>query len=145
MNSTLAPLDYRRVGLLSVALGFALGSHGCAGANQGVSQGVSQGSVNSPITPAMIREISVMDAYEAVEQLRPTWLRRRGRASISFPMSNIPVVYLNGVRIQNELTSSLRQMDISGVKLIEFIGPADATTRFGTGHSGGIIAVQVGP
>ena len=91
----------------------------------------------------MIREISVEDAYEAVQRLRPTWLRRRGRASLSFPTSNAPVVYLNGIR--NGPISSLRQMNILGVHLIEFIGVADATTRFGTGHAGGVIAVQIGP
>ena len=36
----------------------------------------------------------------------------------------------------------LRSMSVSAIAEIRFVGPADATTRFGTGYTAGVILVS---
>jgi hypothetical protein len=52
-----------------------------------------------------------------------------------------PVVYVQGVRY-GELRD-LQRMNLDEVREVEFIDAASATTRFGTGHSGGAIMVSI--
>lgn len=91
------------------------------------------------ITAEEIAGINVMDAYEAVRQLRPEFLRARGSFSIRSAEGQYPVVYVGGVRY-GEL-NQLRTIRANEVHSIRFIGAADATTRWGTGHAGGVIEV----
>jgi hypothetical protein len=51
------------------------------------------------------------------------------------------VVYVQGIR-HGPLTS-LQQMNLDRVRRVEFIDGRDATTRFGTGHGGGVIMVDL--
>ena len=51
------------------------------------------------------------------------------------------MVYIAGVR-EGPL-NTLRGIELSDVLRIEYINPLDATTRFGTGHSGGVISVDL--
>lgn len=99
----------------------------------------SQGRDRNLITAEDIAGINVMDAYEAVRQLRPEFLRARGSFSIRSAEGQYPVVYVGGVRY-GEL-NQLRAIRANDVLSIRFIGAADATTRWGTGHAGGVIEV----
>lgn len=99
----------------------------------------SQGRDRNLITAEEIEGINVMDAYEAVRQLRPEFLRARGSFSIRSAEGQYPVVYVGGVRY-GEL-NQLRGIRANEVHSIRFIGAADATTRWGTGHAGGVIEV----
>lgn len=85
------------------------------------------------ITAEEIAAANVYNAYDAVTKLRPLFLQQRG--------SSPPVVYVDNVRYGAPAT--LRDIPTTNVQRIEYIGANDATTRFGTGHSGGVIMVSM--
>lgn len=100
--------------------------------------GRSLGSRNV-ITESEIASVNVGTIYEVVQQLRPHFLQGRGQSSIQDPGSSAPVVYVNGVRYGSpDVLRSLRSMD---VREIRYLSASDATTRYGTGHVGGVIEV----
>jgi hypothetical protein len=76
-------------------------------------------------------------AYGIIENLRPLWLRKRGRSSI-MNESDI-AVYVDGSRYGTP--SDLRSISAMSVESLRFFPPAEATNRFGTGHVHGIIMV----
>ena len=79
------------------------------------------------------------DASEAVRMLRPEWLHARGATSFSGPGVPELLIYLDGQRMG--LRQVLAQYALAGIKEIRFYSAADATQRWGTGHSGGVIEI----
>jgi hypothetical protein len=80
-----------------------------------------------------------LTAHEIINHLRPEWLRPRGAVSLQSPNASYPVVYVNGTRYGP--LDSLRQLPSDSIRQIEYMGASDATTRFGTGHPGGVIMI----
>lgn len=97
---------------------------------------------SGPITEEQIADLSVSDAYEVLQRLRPTWLRSRGRSSLAHHEDAQPVVYLDSMRYGS--VDVLRRINVESIQQIEFLHARDATTRFGSGHSGGAIMVSTG-
>ena len=81
-------------------------------------------------------------AFELIKRLRPNWLVPRGQNSFSADNVAYPVVYLDAVRHGN--VSALRHITPGEIQRVEFIGTADATTRWGTGHRAGVINIVTG-
>jgi len=76
-------------------------------------------------------------AYGMVENLRPLWLQKRGRSSI---MNEGEIaVYVDGSRYGTP--NSLRSISAFSVDSMRFLTPSEATNRYGTGHTHGIIMV----
>lgn len=115
--------------------------------------GAGSGPANSPDAPAdaeaetrsyprnrisraeiMERGDNASTAMEVVRRLRPAWLLARGAD---------PVVYVDNVRRPGGV-DALFNVPVGQIRLLEFIGAADATTRWGTGHTGGVIQVVTG-
>ena len=97
-------------------------------------------SSRSAITADEIAAIQVRTALDAVERLRPTWLRSRGMTNVRSGEQDHPIVFLNGNRYGE--IGTLRDIQATDVVTISFIEPSDATTRYGTGYPGGIIDVR---
>ncbi|MCC6774419.1 MAG: hypothetical protein IT360_24760 [Gemmatimonadaceae bacterium] len=92
------------------------------------------------IIEAEIAASGATSAMEAVQRLRPAMLRSRGAgSSVSNPGGDPIAVYVDGVRAGGP--EALNNVTGLSVKEIRFIGAADATTRFGTGHVSGAILV----
>lgn len=91
------------------------------------------------ITQAEIARASVATAYDAVQRLRPAFLRTRGRGSFRFDPQQA-VVYLDGTPIGGP--DALRRINSTDVHAIRYLRGPDATTRYGTGHEGGAILVE---
>ncbi len=119
---------------LAIALGVA--TLACAPATQTTGTGTSRRTLLGDA----IRAASVSSAYDAVARLRPEWLRRRGRSSVRDPGAGAVVVYLDGIRHGG--TDALRSIPAESVLQMEYLSGAEATTRFGTGHGGGVILVR---
>jgi len=83
------------------------------------------------------------NAMGLIRRLRPAWLRSRGSNSFNSPGAMYPTVYVDNMRREGGL-SALFQVPTSEIRMMEFIGPADATTRWGTGHSAGVIRIVTG-
>ena len=115
-----------RIMVASFAL--AVGLAGCAGTG---GAGVGGGSANELSEADFTPDMQVLTLYQAVQRLRPAWLRGRGGQS--------PRVYVDGVmRGGLEELEALRVDQITGA---ERMSPSDATTRYGTDHGGGVIFV----
>lgn len=92
------------------------------------------------ITTEEIESLNVSTAFEVIQQLRPHFLQGRGQSSIQDPGSSVPVVYVNGVRYgPPSVLQGIRAMDL---REIRYLSASDATTRYGTGHVGGVIEVD---
>ena len=86
-----------------------------------------------------IADASARDAWELLENLRPRWLRSRGSVSLQDPEAGYPKVYVDGSTYGD--LDALRSISASDIAEMEFISASQATTRFGTGHAGGVIMI----
>lgn len=119
--------------LLATILG--IGLFGC-GSTDGTRRGPSD---RNRITTEQVREVAPRHstAYGIVENLRPLWLRKRGRTSVT--NEGDIAVYVDGSRFGTP--ASLRNISAFSVDSMRFLPPAEATNRYGTGHVHGIIMV----
>lgn len=76
--------------------------------------------------------------YDAVEALRPNWLRPRGPESFVLPL--VVWVYVDNVRLGDVQT--LRTIQPSQVSTVRFYDGPSATGRWGVGHGAGVIHVS---
>ena len=81
------------------------------------------------------------NALQIIEKLRPQMLRSRGVGSpTDVGGENAkPKVYVDNVSYGD--LSALSNLTSSQIKEIQFINSRDATTKWGTGHMGGVILV----
>lgn len=79
--------------------------------------------------------INPMDALEA---LRPAWLRARGPDSFVAP-SEVQV-YLDNVRLGG--VDTLKSIDLRIVRFIQHFDGVSATARWGVGHAAGVILIS---
>jgi hypothetical protein len=105
----------------------------------GVTGGPRRGS-SDILTREEISTSSASTAYEVLQQLRPRFLRSRGVTSIQNPVPAYPVVYMNDIH-HGDL-DTLRTIRVDEIDEIRYISAADATTRWGTGHGGGVIQIR---
>ena len=92
------------------------------------------------ITSDEIAKSNAGNAYEAVERLRPAFLRTRGAQSIQNPTPATPMIYVDGMRYG--ALQSLVQIPALGIISIQYLSPLDASQRFGLGNEGGAILVS---
>ena len=119
-------------------------SSGCA--SGGASSGTSARSSRSQdvIVEAEIasRARDATNALQIIEQLRPQMLRSRGSSSLAPSATSddaLPRVYVDDISYGN--LNSLSNVNSTSIREIRFIKAGDATTRWGTGHTGGVILV----
>jgi hypothetical protein len=123
------------------------GSSAAAGGSSAVS--TARPGNSNLITEAEISRGNYGTALEVVENLRPSMLRSRG-ATLSNPNTSSGisadqstsvnvVVFLDEVRLGE--ASKLASIPAGSVREIRYINARDATTRWGTGVSSGVIQV----
>lgn len=93
---------------------------------------------NVLITREELVQSSARDAFQAVQTLRPDWLRGRGATSITGGVPQV-VVYVDGQRVGTR--NVLAQFAVISIKELRYHSATDATQRWGTGHGGGVIEV----
>jgi hypothetical protein len=125
MNSS-RTLSRRHV--LALVVG-ALTLGACASAGRG-GDDETRGTQNH-IVRAELANLDQLSAYQAIQRLRPRWLRTRlGRA---------PVPIIDGAPRRD--LRDLQTIRATEVEEMRFMSAADATTRYGTGYDGGAILV----
>ncbi len=91
------------------------------------------------LTAADLHAVNAVSTLDAVQQLRPDFLRASPRADRD---ATGPVVYLNGMYIGD--VSWLAGIQIAEVRDVTFLHPTDAFFRFGSTCrcGGGVVSVQ---
>ncbi len=116
--------------------GLLVATFGCA-PTQTVSR---RGQDNQLITEEEIEASRAPTAYDVVQKLRANFLSNRGETSFDKRKSQpYPTVYVDGQEFGP--LSSLRTIPASQVATIRLYRSWEATTKFGTGNMGGVIAV----
>lgn len=77
--------------------------------------------------------------YRLIQARRSSWLRPRATASFSSSEPELPRVVLDGSPYGE--VGALRSVSLSDAQEVRFLDSRDATTRFGTGYTGGAILV----
>lgn len=77
--------------------------------------------------------------YDAINTLRPAFLRSRGRNTFDPNVTEYPAVYQDGQRF-GEL-QILKTMPLDQVKSVRYLSAPDATTKYGSNHTAGVIEV----
>lgn len=91
------------------------------------------------ITQAEIEYVGVGNAYEVIQRLRPNMLRRRMGSSLDKGEGGEIVVFMDNAKYG--LPDQLAGISSDRIKEIRFINAADATTRWGTNYTEGVILV----
>lgn len=109
---------------------------GCSTAKVGPSD-----QTTSPvITQDEIEASRAATAYDAIQKLRANFLSYRGETSFNKKNSQpYPTVYVDGQEYGP--IGSLRSIPASQVATIRLYRSWEATTKFGTGNMGGVIAI----
>jgi ferric-dicitrate binding protein FerR (iron transport regulator) len=96
-----------------------------------------------------------LNAYDAIQRLRPRMLRPETRSTMSgtSPGSTVagnamgagptlltPEVYMNERPYSTEI-GALRDLLVSNISEIRFLTPSEAQMRWGSGHLGGVIQI----
>ena len=105
---------------------------GCA------SAGSTSKSQRNVITTAELVQAGDVSVYEALDKLRPQFLRSRSAVGTNVA----PVrVYIGG--LQMEGLDHLREVMARAVKEVRYLEPQQANARFGGNNSGGAIVVTM--
>lgn len=93
------------------------------------------------ITEEEIDASNAGNAFEVIRKLRANFLTYRGETSLTVSRSTpYPTVYLDGREFGP--IESLRTIPASQISLIRLFRSWEATTRYGTGNLGGVIAIS---
>jgi len=82
-----------------------------------------------------LRAAHVPNLLKAIQRIRPRFLETRVPRRDQFA-----VVYVDGTPVGDVL--QLRDIPVIDVVEVVFLGASDATTRFGTDHTGGALLVH---
>lgn len=97
-------------------------------------------SDSSLITQEEIDASRAANAFEAIQKLRANFLSYRGETSLSKSRSTpYPTVYLDDQEYGP--ISTLRNIPASQISSIRLLRAWEATTKYGTGNMGGVIAI----
>lgn len=127
-----------------------LAALGTACASTAESGGVQRSS--DVISAEEIATIQVSTAYEIVQRLRPQFLRARGTTTVRnagpegrptggpAQTGTELVVYVDNVRLGG--VEVLHNIAALRVRDIRYVSASDATTKYGSGHTGGALEVR---
>jgi hypothetical protein len=134
-------LRYRVGLLLGLMVGLVVGPTGCASASGGGARSGSRDVLDASEIEAAGGQIRT--AMDAVEQLRPHFLRTRANATMGVTTRLVDpiVVYVDGVRRGG--TPELARIPAEQVLRIRYVRPSDAQTRYGLDHGSGVIEVEL--
>jgi hypothetical protein len=94
------------------------------------------------LTAEEITEAHVTNAFDAVEQLRPLWLRSHGKTSINSPgAAGYANVYVDGQRYGD--LSTLRNLAVLQIAEIRYYNGPEGSARFGLQNTSGVIEVRM--
>lgn len=92
------------------------------------------------ITEEEIDASRAANAFEVIRKLRGNFLTYRGETSLKGESKPYPTVYLDGQQFGP--IETLRTIPASQISSIRLLRSWEATTKYGTGNMGGVIAIS---
>ena len=89
------------------------------------------------ITREELLASNTSNIYEAIAALRPNMLRSRGPKNFDPNASQLPHVFMDGQAYGD--IETLRSLSVPSVLSVRFVSAPDATTKYGTNYSSGVI------
>jgi hypothetical protein len=123
--------------MAGIALGVAL--TGCAASSTPSTRPSLSTAGRDVLTAAEIVAARVTDAYQAVSQLRPEFLKRRSAVAVPAFTPVSVAVYLDDQPFGN--TESLHMIPLDRVRIIRYMPRTEAEIRFGKSFPAGVIQV----
>lgn len=126
----------KRFGLLGsmAVLTVLVGTGACASGGSGSSSGSA-----TVITGEQLMATNQNNLFQALQNLRPQWLRSRGSASLTSPTQVMLFVNEAPYGTVNDLSS----IPIDAVQDIRFLNASEAGSRYGTAAgAGGLLLVR---
>ena len=80
-------------------------------------------------------------AWEAVQRLRPMWMRPGGIRNSANPAGHYPHVFVDGAPYGP--MDSLRNFRVANIERMQYINATDATIRYGGQYQGGVILLTM--
>lgn len=139
MNVSMTTPRALRLAILLV-LAAPLGATACASAGGARASSTSDQRRANLLTQEEIEKSQLNNLYDVVRSLRPRWMQTRGMDSLRQPTQI--QVYVGGQHLSGGL-DQLRELSALGVAKVEFLDPAKAMARYGTGHGEGAILVTL--
>ena len=94
----------------------------------------------SILTAEEIMATHTTNLFDAIQQLRPEFLRQRGHSSIESPGADIPRVFVDNMEMGDvQFLKNINPMEVAEV---QHLSAEQATTRWGTGYIGGALIVS---
>jgi hypothetical protein len=125
------------VGRAGLAL-FALLAAACS--SGGANSGGAGGGNPDLITREQILDLPDGTALTVIQRYRSSWLRARSQGTFNSNEPDRAEVFVDEMHFGD--INSLSRISSSAIASIQFISATDATTRYGTGYTGGIIRVN---
>ncbi|HXT14891.1 MAG TPA: hypothetical protein VN706_04635 [Gemmatimonadaceae bacterium] len=115
---------------------------GGAGSASSATPEPRQQARNPNLITAAEFAMSAGDLYSAIERARPAFFQTRGNASFGNGAGPEQIeVYVEGVHRGG--VESLREINVADVAEVRRLSAAEATQRFGTGHTMGAVMVTL--
>jgi hypothetical protein len=137
-----------RTRILITLISAAVVGAGCASGGSAASTAAAASATRAVagasrylVTEEELANLSDRSAFEALQQLRPSFLHSRDTQTSRNPIPAPVDVFVDGGRTEG--LDALKNIRASTVKEMRFYEPQDANTKFGTGHNGGVIAVKL--
>lgn len=99
----------------------------------------SLATVENPniITESEIRQYPAASVYDVIAQLRPEYLRDRGRVSLLTTAHDVATVFLNDVEYGQ--LADMKTMPSAEIAEVRFYSGIDAVIKFGRQYGSGVI------
>lgn len=122
----------------TLLLAVSLSALGCASGGAGAGDDESPSRSANTITREEIAATSMGNMADVIQQLRPQFLRSRGRTSINLPADQV-AVYVDDIHLGT--TSVLNTISANNVLRVDFIRGPDTGFKFGLDHQAGVIHI----
>ena len=109
---------------------------GCA------ASAASTGALHNVVRSEDLARAGDVDLYDALQRVRPTFLRARGMAGTASQSQPIQV-YIGRMRMEG--LEHLREIRARSVEEVQQLEPAQANARFGGNNSAGALVIVLKP
>jgi hypothetical protein len=129
----------------AIALGLVFSA--CSARTEDSGNGAAPRTSSNVITRQELAAVQVPNAYDAVQRLRPSFLRPRTiaggtkTAGGSSTVQDYAVVYVDGIRKGGP--EYLRTIPTAEISELRYLSAMDATTRYGMNVAAGVIDVKL--